>query len=77
MSATFSRTLRGLAADGSGPSALALGVVAVLLAAWLGWSFAAEVGVYAQTSSARLEVESPPQALDAPVSSRAWYSIEV
>src|SRR5262249_51101848 len=66
VSATFSRTLRSLEADGPRRRLASLGV-AVLLAGWSAWSFLGRVAVYEVSASARLEVQSAAHCVAAPV----------
>jgi membrane fusion protein (multidrug efflux system) len=70
MSTAFSRTARALATDGFRGSFLALIFSIVLLAAWLGWFFFAQIPRYEVTSSARLEVDQEVRPVQSPVLAR-------
>jgi len=67
MPSTFSRTLNALKADDPRRRLGWLLGGALVLLAWLGWFFAAEVPVYQATPSAHLEVTSAAHPVDAPV----------
>jgi membrane fusion protein (multidrug efflux system) len=56
MSLPFARSLRALETDHFGSLGLRIMLVAGLLAGWVVWALVADVGVYAQSASARLEV---------------------
>ncbi len=74
MSEEFPRTMRGLAGDGHGRTVLALGLGAVLLAAWTAWLFLARVAVHEVSTAARVELDRAAHALEAPVSGRVVSS---
>ena len=57
MSATFSRSMRSLAADGFRRSIWGTFFVAALLGTWGVWLFCARVTLYEVTDAARLEVD--------------------
>jgi multidrug resistance efflux pump len=67
MAATFSQSLRALSVDRPRRSLVAAAIAAPLLAAWLGWFFAARVSVYAVSDAARLEVERASHNVDATI----------
>lgn len=58
MASPYVRTLRSLAADGSGPSRLAFAIVGVLGLAWAGWFVAGRVTLVEVSRSARLEARA-------------------
>jgi membrane fusion protein (multidrug efflux system) len=64
----FPRTLRSIAAAEARPRRLVLVVALVGAAAWLAWFLAGQVTVVETSNAARLEVDSAPHPLDAPVS---------
>ena len=61
MSATFSRSMRAMAADSFRPQLLGLLIAAILFAMWGAWFFFAQIGVYEVSEAARLH--SPTQAM--------------
>ncbi|HJW84808.1 MAG TPA: HlyD family secretion protein, partial [Anaerolineae bacterium] len=61
MAATFSRSMRALAADNFRTQLLGLLFAAILFAMWAVWFFFAQVGVYEVSQAARLH--SPTQAI--------------
>lgn len=54
MSTPFSRSLRSLERDTFRPSLLGMLAFVLFLAAWLGWFFLADVGLYEASTDARL-----------------------
>jgi multidrug resistance efflux pump len=74
VAAPFSHTLRALAGDRLRPSALALTAGGVLLAAWSGWFFLADVAVVETTRLARLEVAQDAHPVEAAVGGRVISS---
>jgi RND family efflux transporter MFP subunit len=66
----FPRSLRSLAADDASPSVLAVSLVAVLLAAWLGWFLLARVALYEVTDNARIEAAATAHLVQARVMGR-------
>jgi len=70
VSLPFSRTTRSLAADSSRQS-LYLGLsAAALFALWLGWFTLGQVTLYEVSRQARLEVETAPHPVSAPVAGK-------
>ncbi len=74
MSTAFSRTARALAADGFRGSFLALTFTLLLLAAWVGWFFFAQIPRYEVTPTARLEVDQEVRPVQSPVLARVVTS---
>jgi multidrug resistance efflux pump len=70
MSSPFPRTLRSLDARASAAAWLAPGALALLLAAWLVWLFAARLPVYVVSDTARLEAQRAVHAITSPVDGR-------
>ncbi len=66
----FPRTLRWLRRDASERSLWMPLALALLLAAWLAWSFLARVTVYAVSDAARLEVATAAFPIESPVEGR-------
>ena len=56
-SASFSRFMRSLDADGFRPSIFGILLVSALIGAWAAWFFLARVALYEVTDTARLEVD--------------------
>ena len=70
MSSPFPRTLRSLEAEAPAASWLTPGALALLLAAWLTWLFAARLPVYVVSDTARLEAQRAVHAITSPVDGR-------
>jgi membrane fusion protein (multidrug efflux system) len=70
----FSRSLRALDTDHFGGLGLRIVVVAALLAGWVAWALVADVGVYAQSASARLEVGELAHPVEPVVSGRVEHN---
>src|SRR5690348_6003308 len=61
MAAPFAQTTRALANDSPRLAHVALGIAALVLGAWLGWFFLAQVTVYAVSRQARIESAGTPR----------------
>jgi membrane fusion protein (multidrug efflux system) len=70
MSTTFSRSMRALQGDRSGGTNRMIAVAIVLLALWAGWFLFAEVPIYEQTDSARIEVNRAASSIESPIAGR-------
>jgi membrane fusion protein (multidrug efflux system) len=70
LSMEFAHTRRMLAADSSRRTVVVLGVLLVLLALWTTWFIGSRVGVYAATTTARVEADREKHPVDAPVAGR-------
>lgn len=70
MPSAFGRSLRALAADSSGPSAVGLLVAATLLGGWSAWFVLVRVNLYEVSGHARLEVDQSVHSIETPVAGR-------
>jgi len=73
----FPRTLRWLRRDASERSLWMPLALAVVLGAWIVWSFAARITVYAVSEAARLEVDQAAYPIEAPVEGRVTATFVV
>src|SRR4051794_29521235 len=70
LSATFSQTLRALAAERQRRPIVAIAISLALLAGWAAWFFGTKVLVVETSEAARLEVFLAAHSIDAPVAGR-------
>ena len=70
MAIPFARSMRSLEADSFRLSGTMLAVAGLLLAAWCGWFFLAEVSLYEVSEAARVEVAAASHPVAAPVAGR-------
>jgi len=70
MAIPFARSMRSLDADSFRLSGTLLAVAGLLLAAWLGWFFLAEISLYEVSEVARVEVAAASHPVAAPVAGR-------
>jgi membrane fusion protein (multidrug efflux system) len=70
MASHFPRSLRTLEADSPTRNIVLLVLTAIFLALWAGWFVLSQVGVYAVTDVARLEVDHENHPVGAPVGGR-------
>lgn len=68
MAPSFPRTRARLDLEGRGTRVLAVVITCLLLAVWTSWFFGARIAVYAVSADARLEVDTAPYPVEAPVS---------
>ena len=69
MPATFSRTMRAVQSRGRSGRVFELALLA-LFVGWLSWFFFADVAVHEVSAKARLEVQSAPHPVAAPLAGR-------